>query len=171
MPLEPFRKLKTPGTIILSLTGSLLLFVWKYLEKVLPLNTKQELSTLYLLQLALSVILIIVALLAFIGILLILRYKKEKKEQNINIEYRRFLISQWRKMVHEISNKQDNSDKSVSYLLERHKAYYSLKPYLSHKTIMEIARKRTFIYGSTIDASLEFIISEIANLEKEWGLI
>lgn len=85
--------------------------------------------------------------------------------------YRKEKIIQWRKMVHEVSNAQDNSDKPISYLLERHEAYYSLRPHLTHNTIMEIARTRTFISGSTIDASLAFIVDEIARLEKEWDLM
>ena len=93
----------------------------------------------------------------------------ENKKQNKPIVKKK--IIQWRKMVYEVSNTQANSDKSISYLLERHEAYYSLRPHLTHNTIMEIARTRTFISGSTIDASLSFIINEIARLEKEWELI
>jgi hypothetical protein len=93
------------------------------------------------------------------------------ENKKIKQAYRKEKIAQWRKMMHEISNGKDNPNKSVSYLLERHEAYYSLRPHLTHNTIMEIARTRTFISGSTIDASLSFIINEIARLEKEWELI
>lgn len=92
--------------------------------------------------------------------------KRKNKQSN-----RKEKIIQWRKMIYEISNKQENLDKPVSYLLERHEAYYSLRPHLSQDTIREIANTRTFISGSTIDASISFIINEIARLEKEWDLI
>lgn len=93
------------------------------------------------------------------------------ENKKIKQAHRKEQIAQWRKMVQEISNGKDNLNKPVSHLLERHESYYSLRPYLSHNTIMEIARTRTFIAGSTIDASLSFLIDEIAHLEKEWDLI
>ena len=74
-------------------------------------------------------------------------------------------------MVHEVSSAQDGSDKPVSYLLERHEAYYSLKPHLSQKTIGEIACVRIIIAGSTIGSPLKFILDDIDRIEKEWHLI
>lgn len=78
------HKIKTIGTIILTATGLLLGFVWTYLEKVLPISTKQELSTIYLIQIVLSAIIVIVALLAFVAVLLIYRVKEEIKPQADN---------------------------------------------------------------------------------------
>ncbi|HHT9139114.1 MAG TPA: hypothetical protein ACFYEK_17965 [Candidatus Wunengus sp. YC60] len=168
-----FDKLKTPGTIILSLTGSLLLFVWTYLEKVLPINTKQELPTLYLLQLGLSVILTLAALSAFIIVLVVLRYKEGKSINTVNtdVEHKRFLIAQWRKMVKEINRNHEVTNTPVANLLERHESYYSLRPHLSQKTVGEVAGVRTVIAGSTIGSPLKFILDDIDRLEKEWHLI
>jgi fumarate reductase subunit C len=55
--------------------------VWTYLEKVLPISSKQELSTIYLVQIISSAIIIIVALLSFVAVLLIFRVKEEIKPQ------------------------------------------------------------------------------------------
>lgn len=76
MSIELSHEIKKAGTIILPATGLLLGFVWSYLEKVLPINTKQEVSTLYLMQLVLSALIIILALSAFIVFLLIWRKKE-----------------------------------------------------------------------------------------------
>jgi hypothetical protein len=62
MSIELPHKIKKTGTIILTTSGVLLGFVWTYLEKVLPINTKQQLPTMYLVQLLSSAIIIIVAL-------------------------------------------------------------------------------------------------------------
>ena len=93
------------------------------------------------------------------------------ERKKIKQSYRKENIIQWRKMVHEVSNAQDGSDKPVSCLLERHEAYYSLKPHLSQKTIGEIACVRTIIAGSTIGSPLKFILDDIDRIEKEWHLI
>jgi hypothetical protein len=85
--------------------------------------------------------------------------------------YRKEKIIQWRKMVHEISNAQDGSNKPVSHLLERHESYYSLRPHLSTETIGQIARVRTIIADSTISAPLQFILDDIDRIEKEWHLV
>ena len=63
------HKIKTIATAILSASGLLLGFVWTYLEKVLPISSKQELPTIYLVQIISSGIIIIVALLALVVLL------------------------------------------------------------------------------------------------------
>lgn len=79
MSIELTREIKKAGKIVLLITGLLLGFVWAYLEKVLPINTKQELTTIYLVQLVSSAIIIIVALFAFIVFLLIWHSKEKPK--------------------------------------------------------------------------------------------
>jgi hypothetical protein len=69
------REIKKAGAVILTILIAGLTGVWTYLEKVLPIHTKQELPTVYLIQLISSFTIIIVALLIFIAILLIRRNK------------------------------------------------------------------------------------------------
>jgi multisubunit Na+/H+ antiporter MnhC subunit len=71
------HNIKKVGTIILGVSIPLLVFVWSYLEKVLPIKSKQELETIYLVQLIFTVTIILLALLAFIVFLII-----RKKEIN-----------------------------------------------------------------------------------------
>ena len=65
----------------------------------------------------------------------------------------------------------DNSDSSLIELLERQESFYSLKPHLSRKVIAELHRARTFIVGSTIEAGCSYMLDEIAEIEKKWGLV
>jgi multisubunit Na+/H+ antiporter MnhC subunit len=83
MQNEIFHKLKTTGTIILSPTTVLLVFVWTFLEKVLPIKSKQELEAIYLVQLILTAIIILVALSAFAVFLLIKTIKINKKTSDL----------------------------------------------------------------------------------------
>ena len=71
------HNIKKVGTIILGVSIPLLVFVWSYLEKVLPIKSKQELETIYLVQLIFTVTIILLALSAFIVFLII-----RKKEIN-----------------------------------------------------------------------------------------
>ncbi len=71
------HNIKKVGTIILGVSIPLLVFVWSYLEKVLPIKSKQELETIYLVQLIFTVTIILFALSAFIVFLII-----RKKEIN-----------------------------------------------------------------------------------------
>jgi len=75
------HRIKTIGTIILTASSLLLGFVWTYLEKVFPISTKQELSTIYLIQIVASAIITIIALLLFVAVLLLFRVKEEIKPQ------------------------------------------------------------------------------------------
>ena len=89
-----------------------------------------------------------------------------------NKKQKRDNIDKWRNMVNEVIKKQDedkNKIKAAVYL-ERHKDYYSLEPHLSEDTFCELCRARTFVYGSTISPPLQFILNDIARLEKEWKL-
>ncbi len=142
----------------------IIVVLWSYGDRLIDVHTKIEMTKLLLVQLIGT--LIILCIILFVVCLDFLSKIKEQKN-----EYRRIHISEWRRMVQEISNAHNGSDKPVSYLLERYEAYYSLKPRLSQKTISEIAHNRTVIVGSTIDAALELIIQEIGRIEKEWGLI
>jgi large-conductance mechanosensitive channel len=80
MSIEASHEIKKAAKIILPVVGLLLGFVWSYLEKVLPIDTKQELTTIYLVQLGLTAIIILFALLAFIVFLLVWRKKEIKPE-------------------------------------------------------------------------------------------
>ncbi|RZB30519.1 MAG: hypothetical protein SRB1_02799 [Desulfobacteraceae bacterium Eth-SRB1] len=71
------HNIKKVGPIILGVSIPLLVFVWSYLEKVLPIKSKQELETIYLVQLIFTVTIIFLALSAFIVFLII-----KKKEIN-----------------------------------------------------------------------------------------
>ena len=71
------HNIKKVGTIILGVSIPLLVFVWSYLEKVLPIKSKQELETIYLVQLIFTVTIILLDLSAFIVFLII-----RKKEIN-----------------------------------------------------------------------------------------
>jgi len=106
MSIELPHKIKKTGTIILTTSGVLLGFVWTYLEKVLPINTKQQLPTMYLVQLLSSAIIIIVALLAFVAFLLIFRGKKEIKsigntqhDEKIDIKAKQGLEDQFNRSI------------------------------------------------------------------------
>jgi hypothetical protein len=57
-----------------------------------------------------------------------------------------------------------------AFLLERHPDFYSLEPLLLQDTRANIYRPTTFYAGSTIPSPLHGLISEIARIEKEWGL-
>ena len=93
----------------------------------------------------------------------------EKRRQKL--AYRRELIAGWRKMVQEVTRTPDQPQLSLAQVLERHEAFYSLKPHLSHKVIVEIYNGRTFLVGSTIGAALSYMLDEIGQIEKKWGLV
>lgn len=76
----------------------------------------------------------------------------EKRRKQL--EYRQSLIAEWRKMVKEITNLPDDENFNLAEVLERHEAFYSLKPHLSQNVISEVYRCRTVIAGSTIGAAL-----------------
>lgn len=83
-------------------------------------------------------------------------------------KYRRELIGRWRKMVADVASTADGSN--TAFALERHEAFYSLKPHLSQETIREIYSGTTWLVGATIPAALPRIQDEIARLEKKWGV-
>jgi len=83
MQSEIFHELRTIGTIILPPTTVLLVFVWTFLEKVLPIKSKQELETIYLVQLISTAIIILVVLSAFVIFLLIKKIKINKKTSDL----------------------------------------------------------------------------------------
>ena len=93
----------------------------------------------------------------------------EKRRQKLT--YRRDLIANWRKMVKDVTLVKDNSDKSLAQLLERHEAFYSLKPHLSQNVISEIYRARTVLAGTTIGAGSSYMLNEIGEIEKKWELV
>lgn len=74
-------------------------------------------------------------------------------------------------MVKEVANLPDDENFSLAEVLERHEAFYSLQPHLSQNVISEIYRCRTIMAGSTIGAALTYMLKEIGELEKEWGLV
>ncbi len=115
----------------------------------------------------------------------LVNWRIEKTREKL--AHRRELIGKWRVMVNDIIKDRDvtanplraPSAKEVltaatgglAGLLERHPDYYSLQPHLSRKTRAHIAGSRTFVVGSTIDTALLYILEEIGNLEKKWGLV
>jgi hypothetical protein len=87
------------------------------------------------------------------------------------VGYRRLLVTKWREMVEEVASQSDESDRSVTEILERHRDFYSLRPHLSQKTISELCDSRTYIVGNTIATPLSYIIDDIAKVEKKWDLV
>lgn len=78
--LKVSREIKRAGKIVLPPTVVVLGAVWTYLEKVLPINTKPELSTIYLVQLGVSAVTIIVALSIVIVLFIIWRSEETRKD-------------------------------------------------------------------------------------------
>lgn len=93
----------------------------------------------------------------------------EKKREKLS--HRRELIKEWRKMVKQVIEGVDQENVTPLEMLQRHEAYYSLERHLSKKTRFEVHTQRTFKAGSTISASLSFILDEVSELEKKWKLI
>ena len=152
--------------IIEALLLLLIPLLWSFGDKILDVQDKIEISKVLLAQLIATLSILSIAL--FVACLSL---SGKIREQNNNIEHRRNLIVSWRKMVKEVIKEHDKTNTSISNLIERHESYYSLRSHLSQKTIGEIARIRTFIAGSTIGSPLEFVLDDIARIEKEWHLI
>ena len=100
----------------------------------------------------------------------------EKRRQKL--AYRRELIASWRKMIRDVTLAKDESGRSLAELLERHEAFYSIKPHLSQNVISEIYRCRTVVAGSTICYSVllhpcicSYMLKEIGEIEKKWKLV
>jgi hypothetical protein len=94
----------------------------------------------------------------------------EKNRQRV--EYRRQLVTAWRKMVADVATKDTgSSSESFKELLEKHEDFYSLCGHLSRETIGEIATCRTTIVGSTLPAPLQMIIEDIGDIERKWSLV
>jgi hypothetical protein len=145
MSIELPRKIKRAGTTILPIIGLLLVFVWTYLEKVLPINTKQELPTIYLIQFVSSAIIIIVALSAFSVFLLVWRFK-EKPEDVINKQ----------------PNEENNRDIKQSF--EEQLTYEILSHILQIKGLSQRATPR--ILASALDYKPELILSHLNDLHN-----
>ena len=82
--------------------------------------------------------------------------------------FHREQIHKWRKMVNKAIKEQDLTEKTATEILERDANFYSLRPYLSKKTIGSLASCRTTIVGSTIDTCFVYILDDIEALEKQW---
>ena len=80
-------------------------------------------------------------------------------------------IAKWRTMVQTTAHATAESDEAdEKLLLETHQDFPSLKRYLSPKTRAELQLGRTVLVGSTIGALLQYILDDIDELEKKWGL-
>lgn len=134
--------IKKAGTIILTPTIVLLGFVWSYLEKVLPIKSKQELETIYLIQIISTAIIILFALSAFVAFLL-LRTKKEIKKEN-------------EKQMGITAIKQ-NPEEQFTYEILYH--------ILQIKGFNQLATPRTLV--SAIDSKPEVILERLNKLHNE----
>lgn len=154
--------------VIEALLLLLIPLLWSFGGKILDAQAKIEISTVLLIQLLATLSILSLAL-----FFACISLAGKIKEQKNNIEHRCNLIACWRKMVHDVANQYDDTQKDVSTstLLERHEDFYSLRPHLPHETIRQIARTTTFMAGSTISNPLILILDDIDRLEKEWGLI
>jgi hypothetical protein len=70
MLIEIPREIRKKGKIIFISSIPVLGFVWTYLEKVLPITSKQDIDIIYLIQLSLTALIIIVILIVFIYLIL-----------------------------------------------------------------------------------------------------
>ena len=80
MPPELIHKMKRPRTIIPSASLVALGFVWQYLDKLIPWNTKPGLTWIQLIQWGLTALIIIVGLTAWIVAPLVWKEKGNLKE-------------------------------------------------------------------------------------------
>ncbi len=96
-------------------------------------------------------------------LILLIRYKNP-----VHLQRQITLIDNWRQLVTDINK--SKSEKTYFQLVGLHPHYPSLKPYLSHKTLKELARQTTWIVGSPLPAPLLYISEDIDNVRKKWGL-
>jgi hypothetical protein len=137
------HKIKTIGTI-LSATGLLLGFIWTYLEKVIPISSKQELSTIYLIQIISSAIIIIVALLSLVILLAWHIWISPKAIAPVDL------------------NKYKSSERQTP---EEQFTYKILFHILQIKSFNQLATPRTL--ASAIDSEPETILDRLNNLHNE----
>ncbi len=114
---------------------------------------------------------IVTGLLGFIAGLFTPWVKWGIEKRRLKLRYRQELIARWRRMVQRIAQSPVDSQDGVTRLLEAHEDFYSLQPHLSSKAPGQIRRGSAFLAGSTIGAALQFIVDDIARIEKEWGLV
>ena len=93
------------------------------------------------------------------------------EKRRLRFQHRRDLVARWRRMVQSIAQSPIESQEEVTRQLEAHEDFYSLQPHLSLKARGELHRGTTILVGSTIGAALQYILDDIARIEKEWGLV
>ncbi len=96
--------------------------------------------------------------------------ESKKHLVNTNKKHRRAMIKEWRSMVKHIITEHDKTGNNISYLLERNKSFYSLKPHLSNDTVRQISKTTEFAYGPTVPAPIRHILNDISKLEQKWKL-
>ncbi len=83
---------------------------------------------------------------------------------------RREQIQKWRDMVLQL-DRESGGDIDVGPALQAHGDFLTLEPYLSEEARRSVyARNMTILVGSTLAAQLRNMTSEIARIEKDWGL-
>jgi predicted YcjX-like family ATPase len=93
------------------------------------------------------------------------------EKRRLKLQHRRELVARWRRMIQTIAQSPAETDVDVTRLLESHEDFYSLQPHLSSKALGQIHRGTTWLAGSTIGAALQYMLDDIARIEKEWGLV
>lgn len=105
------------------------------------------------------------------------RFWQQRKGQQI--EGRRQRVSEWREMVAEVAQKfdamEDKNEVKISRLLKRHKAFYSLQPYLTREALDQLFSDAPFTIavriGGPISPRLDVLVDEIARIERVWKLV
>jgi hypothetical protein len=113
----------------------------------------------------------------------------EKRKQKLT--YRKELICSWRKMLEDIAQIHTEHEKTLGELLELKAEFYSLKPHL-RPSVLDLIGGMSSRTTSTMSTQIQkyehrnlaesekpiwktevfrFLIDEIAEIEKKWGLV
>ena len=98
----------------------------------------------------------------------------EKRKQKLL--YRKELIASWRNMLADAAAYQKNNnatDQDVYVYLERHKDYYSYRPYIKvdAQTALGLMTAKNKADDSSLSPLLHNVMMTITRMEKEWDLV
>jgi hypothetical protein len=92
------------------------------------------------------------------------------EQSSVKKSRQREQIQKWRNMVIQVDRETDGSI-DVGAALQVHPDFLTLEPYLTEEANRAVhAPNRTAVFGSTLQAPLSNMSTEISRVEKEWGL-
>ena len=114
------------------------------------------------------------------------------KKRDLLLAHRRELVSKWRKMLFEISQRQVKTAEPIVHMLELYEDFYSLKPHLHPSVLDRLGLTETF-KGQAFEqiqksealvadivspgkplknsGTFRLITDEVSRIEKEWKLV